>query len=66
LKSSHAYFKHSPKRHLDHEFIELAKLMKTKGLKLLEYVKAIRASLIEPLRRIIQEYKVFFGKDEIG
>ena len=62
-KSSHAYFKHSPKRHL--EFIEFAKLMETKGLKLLKYVKAQRVSLIKPLKRIIQEYKFFFfGKDE--
>jgi hypothetical protein len=42
LKSSHAYFKHSPKRHL--EFVKLAELMETKGLKLLKNVKTIYGS----------------------
>ena len=51
LKSSHAYFKHSPKRHL--EFIKLAEVMETKGLKLLKNVKTRWVSLIEPLRHII-------------
>ena len=60
LKSSHAYFKHSPKRHL--EFVKLADLMETKGLKLLKHVKTIWVSLIEPLRRIIQEYRVLIAK----
>ena len=60
LKSSHAYFKHSPKRHL--EFVKLVELMETKGLKLLKNVKIRWVSLIEPLRRILQEYKVFLAK----
>jgi hypothetical protein len=60
LKSSHAYFKHSPKRHL--EFVKLADLMETKGLKLLKHVKTRWVSLIEPLRRIIQEYRVLIAK----
>ena len=37
LKSSHVYFKHSQKRHL--EFIKLVELLETKGLKLLRSVK---------------------------
>ena len=60
LKSSHAYFKHSPKRHL--EFVKLAELMETKGLKLLKNVKTRWVSLIEPLRRILQEYRVLLAK----
>ena len=60
LKSSHAYFKHSPKRHL--EFVKLAELMDTKGLKLLKNVKTRWVSLIEPLRRILQEYRVLLAK----
>ena len=56
LKSFHAYFKHSLKRHL--EFVKLADVMETKGLKLLKNVKTRWVSLIEPLTRIIQEYKV--------
>jgi hypothetical protein len=60
LASSHAYFKHSPKRHL--EFMKLAELMETKGLKLLKNVKTRWVSLIEPLRRILQEYRVLLAK----
>ena len=60
LKSSHAYFKHSPKWHL--EFVKLAKLMETKGLKLLKNVKTRWVSLIEPLRRILQDYRVPLAK----
>ena len=63
LKSSHAYFKHSPKRHL--EFVKLAKLMETKGLKLLKNVKTRWVSLIEPLRCILQEYIVLLAKMKV-
>ena len=45
LKSSHAYFKHSPKKHL--EFVKLAKLMETMGLKLLKNMKTRWVSLID-------------------
>ena len=60
LQSSHVYFKHSPKRHL--EFVKLADVMETKGLKLLKNVKTRWVSLIEPLRRIIQEYRFLIAK----
>ena len=63
LKSSHAYFKHSPKRHL--EFVKLVELMETKGLKLLKNVKTRWVSLIEPLRCILQEYKVPLAKMKV-
>jgi hypothetical protein len=63
LKSSHAYFKHSPKRHL--EFVKLAELMETKGLKLLKNVKTRWVSLIEPLRRILQKYRVLLAKMKV-
>ena len=60
LKSSHAYFKHSSNKHL--EFAKLAKLM---GLKLLNNVKTRWVSLIEPLRRILQEYMVRLAKMKV-
>ena len=56
MKSWHAYFKLSPKMHL--QFVKLVELVETKGLKLLKNVKTRWISLIEPLRRIIQEYRV--------
>ena len=36
--------------------------METKGLKLLKHVKTRWVSLIEPLKRIIQEYRVLIAK----
>ena len=55
-----AYFKHSPKSHL--EFVKLVDVMETKGLKLLTNMKTRWVSLIEPLRHIIQEYRVLLAK----
>jgi hypothetical protein len=63
LKNSHAYFKHSPKRHL--EFVKLADVMETKGLKLLKNVKTRWVSLIEPLRSVIQEFRVLLAKMKV-
>jgi hypothetical protein len=63
LKSSHAYLKHSPKKHL--KLVKFADVMATKGLKLLKNVKTRWVSLIEPLRHIIQEYMVLIAKMKV-
>jgi hypothetical protein len=47
LQSSHAYFAHSPKWHL--EFIKLIDMMETKGLKMFNNVKTQWISLLDPL-----------------
>ena len=64
LKSFHAYFKHSPKRHI--EFVKMAELMETKGLELLKNVKTRWILLIEPLRCILQEDMFLLVKMKVG
>lgn len=60
LMVTHAYFKHSPQRHL--KFQKLAELMESKGLKLLNQLKTQWISLLEPLRRLLTEYRVVIAK----
>jgi hypothetical protein len=64
MKNFHAYFKHSPKRFF--EFVKLAELMEIKWLKLLKNVKTRWIYLIEPLRHIIQEYRVLLAMMKVG
>jgi len=56
----YAYFNASPKRHL--EFQKLADLMETEGLKMLRNVKTRWISLLDPLRRVLGEYKTLIVK----
>lgn len=60
LRKTHAYFKHSPKRHL--EFVHLAEVMETKALKLLKQVATRWVSLLEPMRRLLTQYHVVLAK----
>jgi hypothetical protein len=53
----------SLKRHM--EFVKLVELMEAKGLKLLKNVNTRWASLIEPLRRILQECRVLLAKMKV-
>jgi hypothetical protein len=59
-KSLHAYFSGSPKRHL--EFMKLAEVVETEGLKMLNKVQTRWISLLEPLKRICGEYKTLIIK----
>jgi hypothetical protein len=60
LSVTHAYFGKSPKRFA--EFQQLAELTETKGLKMLRNVKTRWVSLIEPLRRLLSEYRSLIYK----
>jgi hypothetical protein len=59
-KSLHVYFSGSPKRHL--EFMKLAEVVETEGLKILNKVATRWISLLEPLKRICCEYKTLIVK----
>ena len=54
------YFRVSPKRHL--EFTKLVDVVETGGLKLLRNVKTQWISVLEPLKRIMLEYKTLIVK----
>ena len=60
LNMAHAYFARSPKRYS--EFNRLAELIGTKGLKMLRVVETRWVSLIEPLRRLLSEYRTLIYK----
>ncbi|KAG0595346.1 hypothetical protein M758_UG159400 [Ceratodon purpureus] len=60
LRKTHNYFSHSPKRHL--EFVKLAEVMETKGLRLLKNVQTRWVLLLEPLRRFLAQYRVVMAK----
>jgi len=60
LSVTHSYFCKSPKRFS--EFRMLAELTETKGLKLLRNVQTRWVSLIEPLRRLLSEYRTLIYK----
>lgn len=60
LAKTYNYFAHSPKRH--HEFVKLAEVMETKGVRLLKNVKTRWVSMIEPLRRLLAQYRLVMAK----
>jgi hypothetical protein len=60
LKVAHSYFAYSPKKFA--EFHSLAQTMETKGLKLFKNVPTRWISLIEPLRRLLAEYRSVIAK----
>jgi hypothetical protein len=60
LQNCHAYFAHSPKRHL--KFIKLIDMMETKGFKMFKNVKTRWIFLLDPLRRILLKYKPLLAK----
>jgi len=55
LQTTHTYYYSSPKRHLEHG--NLAKLLETKGLKLLHNVKAMWISMLSLMKRLFVEYQ---------
>ncbi|KAG0594802.1 hypothetical protein M758_UG111100 [Ceratodon purpureus] len=54
LTSLHAFFVKSPKRHL--EFVKLAELMQSKGLKILKNIKTWWIAMLSPAVRVMSEY----------
>jgi hypothetical protein len=60
LQTLHAYFAHSLERHL--EFTKLAKIMETKGNKILCNVNTRWISMLSPTNIIIAKYKTLLLK----
>ena len=60
LTSLHAFFAKSPKRHL--EFVKLAELMQSKGLKILKNVKTRWISMLSPAVRVMSKYRPLIVK----
>jgi hypothetical protein len=58
--SLHVYFTKSPKQFL--EFSKLAEVVETSGLKILGNVKTRWISLLEPMKRVLSEYKILIVK----
>jgi hypothetical protein len=60
LQSCHAYFAHSPKKHL--EFTKLISMMETKWFKMLKNVETRWISLIDLLKIILAKYMPLLAK----
>jgi hypothetical protein len=56
----YTYFTMSSKKHL--EFHSLADIVETEGLRMLKNVKTRWISLLEPLKRVLGEYKTLIVK----
>jgi hypothetical protein len=56
ILNTYGYFSHSPKRHL--EFQRLAQILEAKGNKILKNVKTKWMSMLDPLKRIMVEYRL--------
>jgi len=59
-QAMYSYFSHSPKRHS--EFQKLADIVETEGRRMLRNVKTRWISLLEPLKRVMGEYKTLVVK----
>jgi hypothetical protein len=60
MRVSHVYFSHSPKKY--NEYKAFASTINTKGLKLLKNVTTRWLSLLEPMRRLMSEFRTVLGK----
>jgi hypothetical protein len=60
MRVSHAYFSHSPKKY--NEYKTFASIIDTKGLKLIKNVTTQWLSLLEPMKRIMSEFRTILGK----
>ncbi len=60
LQALYKYFSTSQECHL--EFTKLAKIIKTKGLKVLQNVKTRWIGMLQPLKWVGKEYKTFIAK----
>ena len=64
LTSLHAFFAKSPKKHL--EFVKLAELMQSKGLKILKNVKTRWISMLSLAVRVMSEYRPLIVKMSVN
>jgi len=63
FQALYGYFSTSPKRHLELlEFTKLAKIVETEGLKVLQNVKTRWINMLQHLKWVGKEYKVFIPK----
>jgi len=60
IQKTHAYFNKSPKRFCEYQ--KLAEDMETRGLKPLLQVTTRWVSLLEPLRRLLADYRTLLAK----
>jgi hypothetical protein len=60
MRVSYAYFSHSPKKY--NKYKAFASSINTKGLKLLKNVTTRWLSLLEPMRRLMSEFRTVLGK----
>jgi hypothetical protein len=60
IQSLHSYFARSPKQHL--EFVKLAEVLETKGLKILRQVKTRWLSMMSPAIKVMNEYRTLVVK----
>jgi hypothetical protein len=60
LGDIYSYFCKSPKKHM--EFLKLAEVMETKGLKILRNIKTQWISMLSPVVRIMNEYQTLIIK----
>ncbi len=60
IQKVHSYFSKSPKRLSEYQ--KLAEVMETKGLKPLLQVSTRWVSLLEPLRRLLANYRTLLAK----
>jgi hypothetical protein len=60
LQSFYSYFNASPKR--CNKYQKLAEILETSGLKILQNMTTSWISLLEPLKRVLGEYKMLIVK----
>jgi hypothetical protein len=60
LSTFYNYFYKSPKRHL--EFTKLAKIMETKGAKILKNIKTQWITMLSPIKHVMVEYMILLMK----
>ncbi len=60
LHCLYGYFNHSPKRHF--KFTKLTKIMETKSKKIMQNIKTKWISMINPIKRILSEYRILLMK----
>lgn len=62
LQDLYTYFSHSPKWHL--EFVKLSEVIQIKGLKILKNIKTRWLSMLSPIVRVMNEYRMLLMKME--
>jgi len=62
LQDLYTYFSHSPKWHL--EFVKLSEVIQIKGLKILKNIKTWWLSMLSPIVRVMNEYRMLLMKME--